>query len=246
MEFVNGEPGLGVEAPVVGIAAHHVLDRAPVGDIEHDDAHAVAAPRGTVAGEVPGGEGDPLVAVDRRVGHQVHQPPAGPKPGAERRQEGQLALRRGDVVERERRENQIEVRLRHRAEVAIADQLVLPVGIALPGQLEHRLRDVHAAHLEAEVPQEAGRAAGATAEIQGDPASHVALEELRQVPKGKEIRAREVELRVGRRPLAVGIDIGEGLGHEGSAGPTAAPPRSATARRARTPGSRGGAAAAWR
>jgi hypothetical protein len=56
MHLVDDQTGVRVHAAVIGIRADHILHGAFVGDIEHDDSHAIPTLGQPVRREIAGGE----------------------------------------------------------------------------------------------------------------------------------------------------------------------------------------------
>jgi hypothetical protein len=67
-----------------------------------------------------------------------------------------LPLHRGNIVEGERREDEIIAVGRQAADVAVRHQTIVPSGIAHPRLSEHLFRNVDAHDVEAQLPQEPG------------------------------------------------------------------------------------------
>lgn len=94
-------------------------------------------------------------------------PPVVVQQAAKAAQDLGSVLDAGDVVEGERREDEVECPGLEPAVVAIADEQVPAVRVRRFGQVDHGRRDVDPDGIEAKLAEEPRRTAGAAAEIEG-------------------------------------------------------------------------------
>src|SRR5262245_30956925 len=121
--------------------------------------------------------------VDGRSRDQVYEAAGRREQTAQRPQQAELARRRGDVVEGEGRQDEVELGHRQGAQVAVADKLVATVWIQSSGTIEHGGRDVDAEYVVSQDPQESRRAAGAATEVQRGSARDVLAQQRGKVAK---------------------------------------------------------------
>src|SRR6266567_2705468 len=151
--------------------------------------------------------------VDRRVRHKVHKAAGWREQRRQRRQQVLLALKCGNVVERERCENEVEGPHRQAAQVALVNELVAPDRILAASALQHFSRDVDTQNVEAEVSQESCRPPCAAPEVQCNAAANMLANESREVSKREEVGTGELELRIRVGSITVSVDVREGLAH---------------------------------
>src|SRR5574342_458889 len=185
--FVAGdelEAGGAEEIEVVVMGPQDVDDRARAHHVLHHDAHEVAARGRAVLGEGGRAEGHPLVPVDVGPRAQEDDPAIRGEEIPQAAEEASAPHDVGNVVERERREDEVDAARREGAQVPVADEEVPSARVGAPGELDHARRDVDAGDVEAKAREEPRGAARAAAEVESFLPADVLLDDRGEVPKG--------------------------------------------------------------
>src|SRR5215813_8711342 len=151
--------------------------------------------------------------VERRGRHKVQKAASWREHRAQRHQQVLLARGCGNVVERERCENEVEEPFRQTAQIAVANEFVAADRIPIASALQHFSRNINPQNVEAEISQESRGPSCPAPEVQCSSTAHMLANEDREVSKREEIGIWELELRVRSGSFTISIDVRIGLAH---------------------------------
>jgi hypothetical protein len=144
-----------------------------------------------------------LPYTDVRRRDQVHDVSPGPQHARERREEQNLPLDRGNIVEGERAEHEVECSGRQLAEIAVGHESIVAGRIDRACLGDHLRRDVDADRVEAEVTEKACRSPRSASEVESSRPANVLPDEAWNVTVREVVRAGKLEPRVRARSRVV-------------------------------------------
>src|SRR5207248_11011433 len=120
-----------------------------------------------------------------------------------------FCLIRWDIVKGEGSENHVKPAWRELAASVITNKVVISRRVECARLVQHRLRDVYAGNLQAEISEKSSRPTGSAAEVERSTAVAIAANQSRQVAKGEVVCSRKLKRRICAGALLVFIHVAE-------------------------------------